>query len=1501
MNFLNKKTLAFVQIFLVISLVFVLSFSLSSNSVVAEEEQVCCEKDNDGNYCNYVPASKCTGNGVLKASTSCDQTSFCKPGCCAGINGFCYNNYAKALCERRYNGSYNSDPSCGAVSECKSGCCIIGTQAAYLTRNRCIEETSKFPDLEVDFRESVANEQECLNLARNTEKGCCVTSDRNCKYGAKSECTVENVLNGTGFYKDTFCSNLRNNCDCAPADKTNPRATMCLPNDDRVFWKDSCGNPEGVVSGIDLTKYGGAVVDGNCDYNKGNLCGDSNKDGIYVCETLACQTGTKLNSKLSVNMKNYDGHGTAKSEILTGGLLNGESWCTYDSPDQEQKVRTVKVGDKEVVVSTADRGARDPVGSRYYRHLCINGIELVEPCKDFREEYCYAQSVNVNIDKTNTQKYTESRCVSNQWKPCVDECNTANPATMDQFTYTEAIRKDQECCAGAKRDCLWTGNRCVPAVTPGFKFWEGEGANICGKANTQCTAIFRCGGFNKLLGACGASKDASGAVGGVVGAAASAGLAVFLVTGPVGWAAAAGAILGGVLIGTSSRNAGWQIVSGGECLSQDYLQASNNLCRSLGDCGANFNYQDGYESGHKNNELTLGRSGFTNTQNIDGELVNYVKDPSNLGDLQRRKSNPSRSDNITFDFSDGVPGKLKGLPDWGLGSDFYNFNTQKRELDNQFKRLFTQSEIAGLDANGAAGFFSGPVGLSLLASVGGGIIGGASFGVQGIGYGFASSSPLGFLVSKIAGFLGDTFAKGATDKIGLKATEESIKEGVKNSANVQKAAQGASESAKDSFTKFVDSGAAGPLTKEQALAWDKAVGDTVGKNYAGKLNHNLGNLKQFSGADVKAAQNSLGQGQVGMYTDKAGQQFLITKEGAQTPIANLKGSAAKNVGDQASQKVADGAASKVSVTSQLMAGVNAAMWIYTIYQVGDVLLEGTKEVTVSTTCSPWQPPVYKTSGTDDPCKKCNPQNNPGKDGYVNVKKEPQDIRAFKACSEYRCKSLGPSCELINKGTTEETCVSISKQDVNSPKIDPWVEGFTLGIKKEDISANNNGFIVKKKIPIYTPFSVGITTDEPSQCKMSFDHSKRYADMENNFFGGNIFNYFHVNTMVYPASKVSSGGGNSTGISLTGGGHYKLYLRCIDAAGNANENDYSIEFDVGDEPDLTAPTIVGSSLSPPVPVGLLNQSTTEREVYLMNGANYTDITLFVNEPSECRYSYVPLDFSFMNETTSCKTTSGRPDAAPFYSCKFLRGLQSTFAGIGPAPSGFTSKAGLIQSIYFKCRDHPEAGYKETRNFNKDAYKIVLKGSDPLDIVRTSPSGLIKTSNSLVDVKLEVVTSGGALLNGISTCKYTTDDKNRENLAYMTEFLNTGSSLHTQPWQPSNGNQNFYIGCHDQAGNREFTNISFTVERDLSAPVITRVYRDNSFQPSQFIVEINEPGECKDSTVERFDFDLGGNLMIAVPGSGRVFSSTVTDSNIYYVVCRDLFNNTMPSALVQIAQV
>ncbi|MEK6947674.1 MAG: hypothetical protein AABX19_00370, partial [Nanoarchaeota archaeon] len=666
-----KRVISFLEMFLVISLVFSISFSLNSNIVNADTTVGCCEKTKSGEYCQTAAQDQCEA-GSNFAPTSCEQTSYCKSGCCAGIGGYCYNNYPKALCEKQYGGSYSADPSCN-VQECNVGCCVIGTQASILTKGRCLNETSRFPDLELDFRADIQDESSCLNLAKNTEKGCCV-SDSGCSYGAKSTCNVPSAVNGTGFYKDKYCSSLNGMCSCAPADHTTGGKgnTMCLPNDDSVYWKDSCGNPEGIKE--------------KCDYSKGSLCGDSDKDGIFSCESLKCE-GQDANSenskKLSVNLENY--HGTDPQELKTNEILNGESWCQSDSKEQD-----------------ANRlFGQDPVGSRYYRSICINGKELVEPCKDYRQEFCY--SANVDVPRKDEQGndilggiYTEGRCLKNEWQSCIDSCNTADSFTMSKGTYEEALKKDEQCCGDrTKRDCAWTGSKCAPAVSPGAKFWEGEGSDTCGKANLECTAYFVCGGWNRLLGLCqgsgGERVASSGIIGGTFGAGAAIGTGLTLGTVALGPIALAGLGTFAIVAARTGTSGGWQLISGGECFSQDYLQAGNNLCRSYGDCGADYNYL--VDDGNVPTNLKLTKDGFSNTGSIDNEIADAIRDEDS-------RTKEGKNNGLEYNYGNKnaqVPGNLSSNPDWNRGDTFFNFgNNNKDGRSSKYLRaLYLGNEYSG--------------------------------------------------------------------------------------------------------------------------------------------------------------------------------------------------------------------------------------------------------------------------------------------------------------------------------------------------------------------------------------------------------------------------------------------------------------------------------------------------------------------------------------------------------------------------------------------------------------------------------------------------------------------------------------------------------------------------------------------------------------------------------------------------------------------------------------
>lgn len=154
------------------------------------------------------------------------------------------------------------------------------------------------------------------------------------------------------------------------------------------------------------------------------------------------------------------------SSSFTGqGRKHGESWCEYEGPTGM---------------------GNDFVGSRHYKHVCIDGNILVEECRDYRDEMC----VEEQAEDGSGISMAQAVCRPNRWEDC--------------HLYSSS---QQDCEDTSKRDCYWAKTQdkflfgkpsdtsagpatpyekryCVPKVSPGLRFWNSfEGMQVCGWAN----------------------------------------------------------------------------------------------------------------------------------------------------------------------------------------------------------------------------------------------------------------------------------------------------------------------------------------------------------------------------------------------------------------------------------------------------------------------------------------------------------------------------------------------------------------------------------------------------------------------------------------------------------------------------------------------------------------------------------------------------------------------------------------------------------------------------------------------------------------------------------------------------------------------------------------------------------------------------------------------------------------------------------------------------------
>jgi len=472
-------------------------------------------------------------------------------------------------------------------------------------------------------------------------------------------------------------------------------------------------------------------------------------------------------------------------------------------------------------------------------------------------------------------------------------------------------------------------------------------------------------------------------------------------------------------------------------------------------------------------------------------------------------------------------------------------------------------------------------------------------------------------------------------------------------------------------------------------------------------------------------------------------------------------------------------------------------------------LDNETTITYNVDCNLWQAP----NGGDN-CELCNSGDTP--------------------CSEYKCRSLGASCDLVNVGTTNETCVSQFVNDVNSPVIseqeDLFGDEYTLRVSEDE---SNKGFEINEKIPAFTNVQLGLTTDEPAQCKYSSDPSMEFDSM-NSYFGSELYLYNH--------SLIFSLGDEVTDeeiMALTEG-IYTLYVRCSDANGNANERDYFIRFTVDDTPDLTPPEIIFSSL--------------ESGSYIPYDVEETTFSIFTNEPASCMWNNNDTSYEFMNGEMDC-ASSGFEQSSEYYG---TYECSTTLTGVGENE---------INRFYFRCAD-------QSGNINDDSYEFTTKQTeDPLEIVEVGPEGTVGQ-----EITLEVETNDGAE-NGEATCKFYSEDVSYDS---MIEFVDTNGSDHSQSLELIEGEYEYYFGCRDIAGNLAYNSTSFTVEVDNKGPVIEVIYIDTAY--SVLYIEMDEDSTCEYAS-EVFTYGEG-SLMTGEEKTGHEAS---LESLYFYIICEDLIGN------------
>lgn len=497
-------------------------------------------------------------------------------------------------------------------------------------------------------------------------------------------------------------------------------------------------------------------------------------------------------------------------------------------------------------------------------------------------------------------------------------------------------------------------------------------------------------------------------------------------------------------------------------------------------------------------------------------------------------------------------------------------------------------------------------------------------------------------------------------------------------------------------------------------------------------------------------------------------------------------------------------------------------------------------------CRAWEPP----SGGEN-CHLCNED-------------------SLHPCSEYRCKSLGAACEFIDADTSEPKCIWQDPNDVSPPVMTPWQESLTQGYEYDNINSCpsdcsheiTNTQADSGCLEAYKVLDWGITTDDYAKCKFDFEN-KEYDDMENILSG--LFMQNHTTQVSSPGvltlqQELARLIASYRGEDLEDGGDFfesllnqsidkelDIYVKCKDPNGNTNLAPLAIKMCLDPEPDLTAPRIVSAS--------------PRNKGYVKYGENIVNVSIYTNEPADCKYSQTDKEYDLMENDFTCFNELSQGSVNGWQCITTLTNIENATTN------------------YIRCKDNPFALENETRNVNSESLNYTIyKSTSELKIDSIIPNGTRSYGSEPITFDMEVFTSGGAN-NGISTCSYQWGDS-------WILFRETNSYTHVQ--KKLNLNKGHYvipISCVDEAGNVAYKNSSFALEIDSSPPKVVRAYKEGN----RLNLITDEEAECY-YTHNTCYFDVNSDVAVSMTTALSTYHSTEWTQGItYHVKCADSWGN------------
>ena len=325
----------------------------------------------------------------------------------------------------------------------------------------------------------------------------------------------------------------------------------------------------------------------------------------------------------------------------------------------------------------------------------------------------------------------------------------------------------------------------------------------------------------------------------------------------------------------------------------------------------------------------------------------------------------------------------------------------------------------------------------------------------------------------------------------------------------------------------------------------------------------------------------------------------------------------------------------------------------------------------------------------------------------------------------------------------------------------------------------------------------------------------------------------------------------SGLDPTRRADFSLYAKCQDARGNTNTIDYVINFCLSPQEDNAEPYV--TFIDP-------------EEEYIGNLATDVAVSVFVNEPAECKWDLNNKNYELMANSFTCLNDVLLDQTAFGWEC---------YTNL-PTSSD-------VNLFYVRCKDKPWETDDTKRNAMTTSEILTYRKSDALVITSVTPNDeTLFFATTPVSVTIEARTSGG--LEDTAVCEHTVTTE------YLPEFSarlipNSDHTIHTMTYdQLLAGTHIVQVRCEDSVGNVANAEAEFEIDLDTVAPEVTRVYEESG----RLVAITNENAECAYS-LNSCTFDFDDDDVRVMSGDELEHRISFDPAKQYNIKCKDVFDN------------